>query len=607
MTAKTVPRIVIIGGGHAGVEAACAAAAVGCSAILITPVSSKIAMMSCNPSIGGIAKGTLVRELDALGGVSAFSADRTTLQFRMLNMKKGPAVWGPRAQTDVWRYCAEQKRRLEEAGVEIVEDLVVSFKGPTDRIDAVVTQQGKTVKGDCFVLAAGTFLKGILHRGARSWPGGRRGDISAVELERDLRNRMFHVKRFKTGTSPRILRNSVNTELMKIQETHHDMDFNFSWRSENPVKSIEKCWVTRTTRRTEDLVRNSLEHSPLYAGRISGKGPRYCPSFEDKVTKFSERTGHPIHLEPVGRGSRIMYMNGFSTSLPEHIQEEIVRTVPGFENAIIAAYGYSVEYTCFETGEFMGTMRMQKSQNLYAAGQILGTSGYEEAAATGLLAGTNAARRALDLKEIVPERMNSYLGVMVDDLVTRGAEEPYRLFSSRSENRLHLRQDNADRRVFQLGISMGTTSDASQAAFRERMYSSNLMEKRMGKIRIEGKSLSEICLRPEVTTDWVAEKLGVTDGSERKTLRSLVLDMKYGGYIKRAKRKFETRDRYRQAGIGEIRDYLEVQSISTEAALALNVSKPGTLGEAEKLPAVRQSDMDALILHVMKGNVSRET
>lgn len=607
MTSHNKPTIVVIGGGHAGVEAACAASAVGCHSVLVTPSASKIAMMSCNPSIGGIAKGTLVREIDALGGMAARSADRTTLQFRMLNMKKGPAVWGPRAQTDVLRYCIEQKSRLEEAGVEIVEDTVVAFNGPTKRITSVRTQKDRLIKGDGFVLAAGTFLKGILHRGTDSWPGGRRGDISALELEEDLRRRMFHVKRFKTGTSPRILRNSVNTDAMTAQEAHDNMEFTFSWKSKEPVRNVEKCWLTRTAKATEDMVRDSLAHSPLYAGRISGKGPRYCPSFEDKVTKFSERTGHPIHLEPISRNSRLMYMNGFSTSLPEALQEKIVKTIPGFEKAVVAAFGYSVEYSCFHTDEFKETLRMEGSDNLHSAGQILGTSGYEEAAATGLLAGVNAGKRALGQKEVVPDRMDSYLGVMVNDLVSRGAEEPYRLFSSRSENRLHLRQDNADRRMFKLACEMGTASQEMQNAFKDRMKDFQSIENRMNKTRIQGKSLSEICLRPEVTAEWVSDKLGVSCESRRKILRSIVLDMKYGGYVKRARRKFETRDRYRKVKIGTIEDYEAVQSLSYEASQSLNRLQPATLGEAENLPAVRQSDMDALILHVMKGNVSRET
>ena len=330
------PRIVVIGGGHAGVEAAVAAASRGAETVLITPDPGKIALMSCNPSIGGIAKGTLVKETDGLGGVIALSTDRAAIQFRMLNMKKGQAVWGPRVQADLGIYCLQQRRRLEEAGVIIHTGVVSSLVGPSEKIQGVLLQSGETVRADGLVIATGTFLRGILHRGSKSWPGGRRGDISANRLEKDLRERMFHVKRFKTGTSPRVLRKSVDTSVLEEQSTH-EMGFRFSMLSEEPVKNREKCWVTRTTGETEEIVRQSLRHSPLYSGRITGKGPRYCPSFEDKVTKFPDRTGHPIHLEPMGIGSRIMYLNGLSTSLPEEIQERTVRSIRGFENAVIAA------------------------------------------------------------------------------------------------------------------------------------------------------------------------------------------------------------------------------------------------------------------------------
>ncbi len=601
-------QVLVIGGGHAGVEAAAAAAAVGCRTVLITPSIEKISLMSCNPAMGGIAKGTLVREIDGIGGMAAESADETALQFRMLNMKKGPAVWGPRVQSDVEEYCRTQTRKLYKAGVQIIEGLVVKLTGPSSRIEGVLLSDGRVIEADAFVLAAGTFLKGMLHRGRNTWPGGRRGDISAISLEKDLRERMFHVKRFKTGTSPRVIRKSIDSSLLE-EQVSHDVDFRFSWSSKGGVQNKEICWLTRTTGETEKIVKESLFHSPLYSGRIKGKGPRYCPSFEDKVTKFPERTGHPIHLEPMGRSSRIMYLNGLSTSMPQEIQDKIVRSLPGFRNAEICAYGYSVEYTCFETGEFDETLKLRATENLYVSGQILGTSGYEEAAATGLLAGANAARRLLGMKKTVPERMSSYMGVMVDDLVTKGTDEPYRLFSSRSENRLNLRQDNADRRVFPLACRMGTLSGEKKEEYWKRNKIHKKLREDILKKRIRGKSLEEICRRPEVSPENVGEMIGfdTKEISEREILTTVVLDIKYAGYVKRAEGRYEIRKRYGEVSLSSIKDYEAVQTITIEAREALNKRRPETLSGAESIPAVRQADLDALVLHLMKESVSRET
>ncbi len=601
-------QVLVIGGGHAGVEAAAAAASLGCTTVLVTPSTEKISLMSCNPAIGGIAKGTLVREIDGLGGVTAESADATALQFRMLNMKKGPAVWGPRVQSDVDMYTVKQIQQLRAAGVHIVEGLVRRFVGPNKRIKAVLLEDGREIKAQTFVLAAGTFLDGMLHRGQVTWPGGRRGDTSSVSLERDIRKRMFHVKRFKTGTSPRVLRNSIDTSILE-EQISHDLQFRFSWASKQGVANTEKCWVTRTTGETEKLVKDSLTKSALYSGRIHGRGPRYCPSFEDKVTKFPERTGHPIHLEPMGKSSRIMYLNGLSTSMPEEIQEKIVRSLPGFSNAVIAAFGYTVEYTCFETGEFDHTLRLRETENLYVCGQILGTSGYEEAAATGLFAGACAARNALGLKQTIPDRLNSYLGVMVDDLVSIGTEEPYRLFSSRSENRLGLRQDNADRRVFEFAEKLGVLSEKKIVEYHKRDRKYRHLRKKLMKTRIQGKTVESICRRPEITPEQAGGLINLQPQSidEREILRTAVLDIKYSGYVKRAEKRHSVRKRYGSASLESIKDYNMVETITIEAREALNERRPATLLEAESIPAVRQADLDGLALYLMKKSVSRET
>jgi len=600
------PIIVVIGGGHAGVEAALAASARGARSILVTPDPGKIALMSCNPSIGGIAKGTLVREIDALGGAMGISADITALQFRMLNMKKGPAVWGPRVQTDVERYCEQQLIRLEECSVEIVPGLVARLCGSNERIESVLLEDGSTIKGDAFVVAAGTFLGGMLHRGSRSWPGGRRGDVSSFALERDLRERSFHVKRFKTGTSPRVLRRSVDTSMLEEQSPTL-MAFKFSSMSCSPISSSERCWVTRTTEKAEETVRNNLKDSPLYTGRITGRGPRYCPSFEDKVTRFPERTGHPVHLEPMGANSRLMYLNGLSTSLPEELQEKTVRSLDGFENAVIAAYGYSVEYSFLAKGEFSRTLRMRGTGNLYAAGQILGTSGYEEAAAAGLLAGANAAAAAMGEEEAVPDRMKSYLGVMIDDLVTKGADEPYRLFSSRAENRLYLRQDNAEERLETLAEVTGTRNTERVRAYAERKRIRDGIREAMISTRVEGLTLEELSRRPEIQAEDIAVHIPQLCDGAREILATEVLDAKYSGYIRRAERRHSSRERYREVSLRGIDDYSKVSSLSIEAVQALNKEMPVSVREAEGMPAVREADLEALILHIMKVDVSRET
>ena len=601
-------QVLVVGGGHAGVEAAIASASLGCKTVLITPSTSKIAYMSCNPAIGGIAKGTLVREIDSLGGAAAHSADKTALQFRMLNMKKGPAVWGPRVQSDVSQYCLAQIKKLRTARVDIIEGLVTELSGPTESIRGVFLQDGREITAEAVVLATGTFLRGTLHRGAMSWPGGRRGDVSAISLEKDIKDRMFHVKRFKTGTSPRVLRKSIDHRALQ-QQISHSMKFRFSWASKNMIRNQEECWLTRTTKETERIVKDSLIHSPLYSGRISGAGPRYCPSFEDKVTKFPERTGHPIHLEPMGLSSRVMYLNGLSTSLPEEIQDKIVRSLPGFKDVEISAYGYSVEYTCFETGEFDEALKLRASQNVFVSGQILGTSGYEEAAATGLLAGAGAARMVLGLKRVIPERLSSYLGVMVDDLVSRGTDEPYRLFSSRSENRLNLRQDNADRRMSAFARNLGTQSASQRMDYEERNGKYNNYLKSVQQKRAEGKSLSEICRRPEVSPTDIAEliEIDTTDLANMEILTTVVLDLKYSGYVKRAEKRYKVRKRYGKVSLLSIEDYNSVNTITIEAREALNRRRPATLTEAESIPAVRQADMDALVLFLMNRSVSRET
>ncbi|MCK4806744.1 MAG: tRNA uridine-5-carboxymethylaminomethyl(34) synthesis enzyme MnmG, partial [Candidatus Aegiribacteria sp.] len=397
--------VIVVGGGHAGIEAALAARRKGCSVVLISAKRNRIGEMSCNPAIGGIAKGTIVREIDALDGSMARTADATRLHFRMLNRSKGPAVWGPRVQSDAAEYASAQQSYIGNRGVEILEDEVTGLEGLTEKVKGVRCRGRGCVKGKAVVLATGTFLKGMLYRGDEKWKGGRIGDISADLLEKDIVKRMFHVERFKTGTPSRIVRKTVNTEELEVQ-TSEKTNFNFSYEKQMICEKEVVCYITYTNRKTMEIAKENLHLSPLMAGRIEGTGPRYCPSYEDKVVKFPERISHKIYVEPMGYRSRYFYLNGLSSSLPREAQEKMVRSLQGFGKAEIADYGYAVEYSYFHYTEIDDTLRLRRSENVFVAGQICGTSGYEEAAGLGLIAGANAGRIAKNLEPLRLSRMN---------------------------------------------------------------------------------------------------------------------------------------------------------------------------------------------------------
>lgn len=586
--------VVVVGGGHAGVEAALAAVRVGASAVLVTAEPSAIAVMPCNPAIGGVAKGCLVREIDALGGVMGLAADHASLQFRMLNLSKGPAVWGPRVQADSVGYPRFINNALITAGVSIVEGMAQSLSGEPGHFTAVNLEDGRSIPGDAFVLATGTYLGGVLFRGGERWPGGRAGGMSSVSLDRFLSG-LFHVERFKTGTSPRVVTGTVRIDALEVQSAH-TFPFRFSLESDSPVFNIMKCHLARTNERTGRAILENLDRSPLYKKKIEGKGPRYCPSFETKVVKFPERCEHPIHLEPVSRESRLSYLNGLSTSMPQDVQYRMLRTMEGFENAEIALFGYAVEYSRLAWGEFDMSLRLAGTENLFAAGQILGTSGYEEAAALGLLAGANAARAAMDLDCIVPDREESYLGVMVSDLVRKGIDEPYRLFSSRAENRLHLRQDNAHMRLGKLALELGVLRGR-----RLSLLGDYIKQYENAHELIRAAGLEYLCRRPEACPGDVMGKDSGIGGLNPECVETAFNDVKYGGYINRHTRRRKAAlqqwdlpvpPRFREAGI------------SIEARQAIETSMPETIREAADLPGVRASDLEVLTLLALKGRCS---
>lgn len=591
--------VIVVGGGHAGIEAALAARRIGCSVILISAKISRIGEMSCNPAIGGIAKGTIVREIDAMDGSMAKTADATRLHFRMLNRKKGPAVWGPRVQSDAAAYAVEQQIYLGRSGADILEDEVTELTGKTERVEGVRCRKSGKIKGKTVVLATGTFLKGRLFRGDELWKGGRIGDISADSLESDLVKRMFHVERFKTGTPARIARRSVNTDALEVQESEKT-DFRFSFDNDRISDREEVCYSINTNRKTMEIAKGYLHLSPLMAGRIEGTGPRYCPSFEDKVVKFPDRLSHKIYVEPMGYRSRYFYLNGLSSSLPREAQEKMVKSLPGFDKALISDYGYAVEYSYFHYSEIESTMKLKRSNNVFVAGQICGTSGYEEAAGLGLIAGANGGRAAKGMEPVKMSRMISYIGVMIDDVVRKGVDEPYRMFSSRAENRLHLRQDNADRRIYATADRAGVLSEEKRKKLLLNIEEAEKVSNILGRETVDGVRMAKWCRRTGNNVEKAVMEVPSLREIDRNILSSVMLDEKYSGYIKRNLRRYESSRSSEMISLKTIDSYMEIDEICWEAREALQKEKPETLAEAERIMGIRPTDLQGLLIYLSR-------
>ncbi len=589
--------VIVVGGGHAGIEAALAAARLGCRVVLISAKISRIGEMSCNPAIGGIAKGTIVREIDALDGSMARSADATALHFRMLNRRKGPAVWGPRVQSDAAEYARTQQMYIGNSGIEIIEDEVTALDGVTDRVTGVRCRKSGSIRGKTVVIAAGTFLRGRLFRGEEQWKGGRIGDLSADSLEKDLAERMFHVERFKTGTPARIVRSSVNTAELEVQQSERTK-FTFSFGNYQPNDKEEVCYTTYTDMNTMNIAKDFLHLSPMMAGRIDGTGPRYCPSYEDKVVKFPDRKRHKIYVEPMGYGSRDFYLNGLSTSLPREAQAKMVRSLPGFGRAEISDYGYAVEYSYFHFSEIDETLRLRRTENVFAAGQICGTSGYEEAAGLGLIAGANAGRLAKSLEPLSLSRMDSYIGVMIDDIVSKGADEPYRMFSSRAENRLYLRQDNADRRLYRYGDRFGILSEEKRELLTGNLKEADTIWNILEGETVDGIRLTRWCRRPGVNAEYVLSLSHHLVNRDERVLASVLLDEKYRGYIERNLRRHESVRDLEKISLRRISSYMEINEICWEAREVLERERPETLARAEKIPGIRPTDLNGLLIYL---------
>jgi tRNA uridine 5-carboxymethylaminomethyl modification enzyme len=613
-TREGVFDVVVIGAGHAGCEAAHACARMGLSTAILTAQVSDAAKMSCNPAVGGIAKGHMVRELDALGGIMGRVTDRAGIQFKMLNRGRGPAVWSPRAQCDKALYSAEMLRLLDGvAGLEFVEGLARRVRVRESRVAGVELTDGRYLSARAVVITPGTFLNGVLHIGERQLAGGRLGEHAARALSECLAELGFERGRLKTGTPPRLLRSSLALDALEVAPGDDPPEPFSHWTERLDVEQVD-CWVTHTNARTHAVIRHALPRSPLYSGAITGTGPRYCPSLEDKVVKFPEREQHHIFLEPEGRDVDEIYVNGVSTSMPEEVQLEFVRTIAGLERAEMLRPGYAVEYDFVLPHQLDATLQCRRTRGLWLAGQICGTSGYEEAAAQGFVAGVNAARALRGETPFVLRRDQAYVGVLVDDLVTREHREPYRMFTSAAEHRLLLRADNADERLAGTGHALGLLSDEQLERVRARWAAVEDEERRLGRVSVtvsgasgDARSVRAIdwLARPEGSYESLAS-LGVEAVLPRALWASLEVRARYRGYIERQRRTAAAATALDEVTLDDAFWSSELHGVSREAAEKLRRWRPSTLGMASRIAGVSPSDVAVLMVHARRfGAIAR--
>ena len=605
--------VIVIGGGHAGTEASLAAARAGARTLLVTHRIATLGQMSCNPAIGGIGKGHLTREIDALGGAMARAIDRAGIQFRTLNASKGAAVRATRAQADRELYRdAIRSMLLSQENLDVVEASVDDLIMAGDSVAGVVTDGGERFLAKSVVLTTGTFLGGRILIGSTEKAGGRMGDAPSIRLAERLRELPFRVARLKTGTPPRLDGRSLDYEAMQEQpgDTPRPVFSFLGTRSEHPAQV--SCHITKTTEETHDIIRGSLGASPMFSGLIEGVGPRYCPSIEDKVVRFAERDSHQVFVEPEGLNTDVVYPNGISTSMPAEVQERFVRSIVGFVKAVITQPGYAIEYDYFDPRDLRATLETKHVRNLYFAGQINGTTGYEEAGAQGLLAGINAARRSRELEGWFPERHEAYLGVLVDDLITRGVSEPYRMFTSRAEYRLLLREDNADQRLTPRGRELGLVDEARWATFNTKCDAVAAEQRRLSSVSADGAKAITLLKRPELGYAKVAEKIGRNQSLERLTpeLREQVelqveVQAKYAGYIDRQEREIAKHARQESLRLPEDLDYDDVHGLSHEARQKLVAARPETLGQASRLEGMTPSAVSLILVHLKKRQLRK--
>jgi len=613
--------VIVIGGGHAGTEAALASARMGANTLLLTHNIETLGQMSCNPAIGGIGKGHLVKEVDAMGGVMAHAADLGGIQFRTLNARKGPAVRATRAQADRVLYKQAVREILENQPnlslfQQAVDDLIVD----KDKVVGVVTQMGLKFSANSVVLTVGTFLGGLIHIGLSNYQGGRAGDPPSNALSQRLRELPFRVDRLKTGTPPRIDGRSIDYSVMEEQPGDTPLPvFSYMGNVDEHPQQIP-CYITHTNEQTHDIIRSGMDRSPMYTGVIDGVGPRYCPSIEDKVVRFADKNSHQIFVEPEGLKTHEVYPNGISTSLPFDVQYELVRSMKGFENAHITRPGYAIEYDYFDPRDLKPSLETKFIQGLFFAGQINGTTGYEEAAAQGLVAGINACRFTRELEPWCPKRDEAYIGVLIDDLITRGTAEPYRMFTSRAEYRLLLREDNADLRLTPTGRELGLVNDKRWQAFEIKQQAIEIEKKRLASTSISpekvpedvqtkllGQTLSraakldELLSRPEVSYENLMALPGagaaVTDA---EVAEQVEIQIKYSGYIKRQQEEIAKHRKHEETKIPESMDYKTVRGLSFEATEKLAKTRPVTVGQASRIPGMTPAAVSLLLVHLKK-------
>ncbi len=612
--------VIVVGAGHAGCEAACAAANMGSSVLLITMNMQTIAQMSCNPAMGGVAKGQIVREIDALGGQSGIISDLSMIQFRMLNRSKGPAMWSPRCQSDRMLFAQLWRQTLERnPGVDFWQETVTGLKINDGRVTGVVTSLGITIEAETVVLTNGTFLNGKIHIGEKNFGGGRAGEKSATGITEQLVSLGFESGRMKTGTPPRLDGRSLNYAVME-EQLGDDNPSKFSYTATAPLTTQRSCWITYTNEAVHDVLKTGFEKSPMFTGRIQGIGPRYCPSVEDKINRFADKDRHQIFVEPEGWDTVEVYVNGFSTSLPEDVQYKALRKIPGFENAKMFRPGYAIEYDYFPPTQLTHTLETIPVKNLFFAGQINGTTGYEEAACQGLMAGINAHLNAHGKAPFTLQRSEAYIGVLIDDLINKGTEEPYRMFTSRAEYRTLLRQDNADIRLTPKAISLGLAGEERIHLLNKKIAESGTITALLNTIKVapekinpilESKNLSPARERTSLSQLLKRPQISITDLEDfdenfREQVRSVKpesaeyaeIEVKYASYIEKESLMVGKMKKMEDHVIPENLNYSAIPALSIEAKQKLSKLKPSTIGQASRISGVSPADISVIIIHL---------